>query len=74
MCAELVGFNEHTRAGPPDSTGSRQPVAEVEAAGTTHLVQFLLNLTSINSRTTSLLCAFVMYSLGVCVVAEAESG
>lgn len=39
-----------------------------------HLVQFLLNLTSINSRTTALLCAFVMYSLGVCVVAEAESG
>jgi len=32
--AELVGFNEHTRAGPPSSTEGRQPVAEVEAAGT----------------------------------------
>lgn len=36
--AELVGFNEYTRAGPPRSTGGRHSVAEVEAAGTLGVV------------------------------------
>jgi hypothetical protein len=35
--AEFVWVNEHTRAGPPESAGGRNPVAEVEAAGTTTL-------------------------------------
>ena len=35
--AEFVGVNEHTRAGPSDSAGGRNPVAEAEAAGTATL-------------------------------------
>ena len=31
--AEFVGFDEHTRAGPTDSTRGRKSAAEAEAAG-----------------------------------------